>query len=229
MKKNTRAKNRTQRNTKSNKKKNNRLFFLGIGGVVLLGLAFILAIGLRTGADNVTGDAISIHYYGVTGYPMEYKAGAFQTHIKLKQPVLKTLENSENRAELAEEIIKNADFHQGILDAYQKNPPSFVFMDAVEEISKAAHRENDYFRDDEKCLKRIGETYSHWGSVGIFMVSELKYQRCQNDPTWLSAYVEHYFFNGEGNRFICNQGDERNKIFLVKETNGKVTSDLTKC
>jgi len=214
---------------KKKRKANKKLTYLGMGGLILIITAFILVAGLRN--SSLTGHSISVHSYGVSEYPMKHRVGSLQTVFELKQPTAMNMGEiqggNEARLIVANEIVNKVNFPEGILEMYKKNPPSLLLTDAIKKISKAAKKENDNFRKDTTCLKKIGENLGHWGTLEVILVSELKYQRCNKNPKWLSAYVKHTFFNKEGNRFICSQ--EGSPLFLVNEEKGKVKSDTTTC
>ncbi len=211
--------------------KSKKLTYVGTACLFLIITAFFIVGSLKDSPSEVTGSSVYVRYYGISDQLMENKAGNLQTYIKLEQPTLmnmgKIQEGDETRNNVANDIINSVNFVRGITDLYQNNAPVTIRHGSLETVSAAAALEADNFKSDTTCLKNIGENHGHVGAFEVFLVSELKFQKCTKDPGQLYAYVKHTFFKKEGNRFIC--GQEGDKLFLIRITDGKINSDTSAC
>lgn len=207
-------------------KLNKKFVYLTSGGVFLLGIIVILGLNLNQ-LSETTNSPLYIEYYGVSDQLMSNRAGKIQTYIKLKQPFLRTLSTPDGRTELAQNITDTVNFTEGIVDLYQNNPPASLLSNTSYLITLGADKEEDNFRNNKACLKKIGSNHRNHPRLYLALVSELKYQRCSRDKNILFAYIKHTFFNHEEGSFICSQEDD--KLFLVGKKTGIISLDVSNC
>ncbi|MEW5896414.1 MAG: hypothetical protein AB1668_01870 [Nanoarchaeota archaeon] len=208
-----------------------RLFaYLTVFGIFLLAAVIVVVIMRGSQENNAlpanTGASIYVKYYGVADTPMKIHAGKVQTYVELTQPTLMGIVERANAQNVAAEIADAADFPYGVVQLYKNDNPSIHYL-AEGEITAAAGKENDFFKSNTVCLERVGDDQGHNGYLKMVLVSELNYQRCSNSPEWFFAFVKHTFWDLEGGYFLCDQED--GKLFLIKESSGEISTDVSSC
>ena len=210
---------------KEKKEVNKNLLFFGLGF-----LCIVAVVGLvlnLNGPINTTGAAIYIEYYGVSDKLMKNYAGMIQTYIELKQPTLRTLSKPEGRIKIAQEITQKIDFTESLVKIYKNKPFATISAGSINGVTAGAKKENNNFKNDLTCLKKIGANHRNHPELKLALISELKYQVCKNKRDWHFAFVQHSFFDQGKGGIICRQ--ESNKLFAVNDKNGDVTTDTSNC
>lgn len=200
-----------------------RKFFI-LAAFLLTSLTLLLLFIPYSG--NVTGSSVYVKYYGVSNYPLGSQAGNIQTYIKLTQPDLGGLKAAGGVITVANAITQAADFANGVVGAYQGNPPVPIPTGALDVVISAANYATAYFKDNTKCLSEIGSRYGSQKEVELVLVSKLAYRQCANYPDWLYAFVDHSYYTKAG-KFICRQ--EGGKLFSIEMGTGKTSSSTFGC
>ncbi len=199
--------------------------YLSLSAAVVVLLALALSIDFQGSKSNVTGSATSVKYYGLSDELILTQApNVLQTSLHFSLPTLKEIADIHNgkakAALVAEEISQQIDFTEGIAQLYEKDPivaPDSIVMDRVRQ---AAAKERSNFQAKTDCIMRLGDDFQNRYNFDVFMVSELKYQQCPKSSADKNfAYLKHSFYNQEGNRFVCSQGDAT--LFAVDMTTGE--------
>jgi len=207
--------------------KNKKLINFAIIGLSLFFIA-VIVIGFNMGnTEELTGSVISVEYYGVSDELVSGQAGKIQTYIGLDKTMVKELLKPAMRAEIAEEIVQNADFTEALTEIYRANPV-ILGPDAVKAVKKAAAEERHNFVNDLTCLYKIATNHRYQGGIKLALVSELKYNDCSKSPTFYSfAYVKHAFWDHGKGGYICSQDSD--KLFVINKETGKIIADTAVC
>lgn len=205
------------------KKFSERQIFLGAMLVIV-----ILGIIASFNQPNLSGAVTTIEYNGVGNALVSTQVNKMQTLIELRQPVLKNLANEEERKNLAEDILSIVDFNKGIVELYQSSSPAPIPYKGEKEVAKAASVAINDFKNDLSCLRTISSNYGrNTQMLDVHLVSELKYQGCNQDSNQWFVYMKHSFFEGEGNSYVCEQNSK--KLFLIKKDTGIINIDTSLC
>lgn len=222
IKKEVNKKVRVNEKVKQNNNKN--LVLYGLGAIVIIAA---LVIGLTGFPTNATGATITVTSYGLSDKLMSTHAGKIQTLIEFTKPQLKSLSTPEGRASLVPGIVNKIDFKNEIVKAYKNNPWATISTTSLNMVAVGAMNEANNFDTNTRCFKEIGSGYRRFPDLKLVVISELKYQSCRNIKDWHYGYMQHTFYQQNGNKFICMQ--DNNKLFAVDDKNGDVSLDTTQC
>ena len=193
--------------------------------IAVICLAFIIAINPMKN-NAISGSSVYVRYYGVSNYPLSSKAGKIQTYVKLTQPTLRNLNYASATIEVANDIVEAADFANGLVSAYQGDPPAPVPTSALDAIIAGAKVLTNKFESDTACLRTIGSRYGSRDSFSFVIVTELKYKQCWYYEYWLAAIARHSYYTTEG-RYICSQ--DSNPLFTIEMGTGKTSTNTYGC
>ena len=196
---------------------------IGIIVAVLVSIALILPSPAKMG---ITGYSVKVSYYGVSNYPISSQAGSIQTKVTIKQPTLANMKSAATAMQVASDIVQTADFANGVVSAYQGDPPAPIPTGALDVVITAAGYVTDYFKKETKCMRYIGNNYGQLSELTFALVSKIAYSQCSHYPDWNYAYIQHNYYTMDGKRF-CRQ--ESSKLFSVKQVTGETSSSTYGC
>ena len=206
--------------------------------IVLLLLAGILGVTFLNPSpqtDFITGDAVSVRYYGVSNYPFNLKSvcgsntycmKGVQTKVTISQPELGRLNTAGTTIDVAGKIVSAVDLASNIVGLYQGSVPTPIPTDALGVVTAASGAAIDAMKKDTACLSTIGSKYGSRDKVEFGIISYMSYKVCSNYPDWLYAYIKHDYRLLDGT-YICTQ--EGTRLFSVQMGTGKTSKSTFGC
>ena len=156
----------------------------------ILVIAFLVVSLFLTldGVENLTGAAISIQTQDYSENLQNLYPNSFQTYVYLEQPTLLTLETKLGVKAIAGEIADEINFIEEITKMYEQKPPYRLLSDSSFAVQLAASDEDSNFRDELTCLNKIGQDKAHHGTYEMYILSELKFQKCAKSEKKIGLY-----------------------------------------
>lgn len=221
---------------KRKEKQNKKLFYFGIGGLVLIVLCVVLILSFKSSGNEITGSSVYVNYYGASNYPFNlnkvcsgtapYCKKGVQTKVTISQPELGKLKTAGTAINVAGKIVSAVDYGSNLAGMYQGSVPTPIPTDALGIVTSASETAINYFKKETSCLSKIGQQYGSKDKFEFGVISYLSYATCSGYPDWLYAYVKHEYRTLDG-KFICSQ--DGTKLFSVEMGTGKVSKSTFGC
>ncbi|NQV91577.1 hypothetical protein HQ489_03820 [Candidatus Woesearchaeota archaeon] len=186
----------------------------------VLMISFILVSLFLTldGEQNLVGATISIQTQEYSEGLQKLFPDLLQTYIYVEQPTLKTLKTKLGVKAFAGEIADEINFPTEIVKLYQQNPPYKIMSDSSFAVQLAASAEDANFRNELTCLTKIGQNKAGHGRYGMYMLSELKFQKCPKSEKTVGL-MKHTFYE-DNDDYLCSQ--DNSGLFTVDLNGGLI-------
>ena len=201
--------------------------------IIIISIAVLIAIILavilysKSNGSRITGDAVSVKYWGVSNYPLKDQANKIQAEVKISQPDLKNLATANNVMVVAKKITDAADFVNNIASVATGSVPTPIPTSILDAVVSLSGKITQGFLDDTVCLRKIGKDYGSKDSIEFVVVTDIGYSVCGAPYTdWNVAKIRHTYYTKDGKK-ICQQMGT--KLFTIQQMTGKTSSSTLGC